>query len=89
MDYYLINMSGKANKFFADDWFGETIIKKNKDKVRPLTNAILDKFLKETVMLNIISFAKTREIMARESGVTNHGNYHLVVNNTDDVSKLV
>ena len=39
--------------------------------------------------MNIISLAKTREVMARESGATNHGNHHSAVNNTVDVSKLV
>ena len=82
-------MLGRANKFFADNRFGETIIKENKNKVRILVNATSDKFLRETVGLNIISLAKTREVMARKSGITNHGNYHLAVNNIIDVSKLV
>lgn len=89
MNYCLINTSGRANKFFADDRFGETIIKENKDKVKSSANAISDEFLKETVVLNIISLAKTREVMARKSGATNHGNYHSTVNNIVDVSKLV
>lgn len=89
MDYCLINTLGRPNKFFADDWFDETIIKKNKDKVRPSENTTSDKFLREIVALNILSLAKTREIMIRESGAINHGNHHSVVNNTIDVSKLV
>ncbi len=89
MNYCLINTSGRANKFFVDDRFSETIIKENKDKVRPSANATSDKFLKETVMLNIISLAKTREVMARKSGATNHSNHHSVVNNTINVSKLI
>lgn len=89
MDYCLINTLGRQNKFFADNRFAETIIKKNKDKVRSSANAILDKFLREIVMLNIISFAKTREIMARKSGVTNHDNHYSAVNNTVNISKLV
>ena len=75
--------------FFANDWFGETIIKEYKNKVRPSANATLDEFLRETVALNIISLAQTREVMAKESGTTNYGNHHLAVNNTVDVSKLV
>lgn len=59
-------MLGRANKFFADNRFGEIIIKENKNKVKPSTNAILDKFLREIVALNIISLAKTREIMAKK-----------------------
>ena len=89
IEYYLINTSGKANKFFANDWFGEIIIKKNKDKVKPSANAISDEFLREIIVLNIISLAKTREVMARKSSVTNHGNHYSAVNNTIDISKLV
>lgn len=52
-------MSGRANKFFADDQFDKTIIQKNKDKIRPLANTTSNKFLKEIITFNIISFAKT------------------------------
>ena len=79
-------MLERANKFFIDNWFGKTIIKKNKDKVRPL---ISDRFLREIVALNIISLAKTREVMARKSGATNYGNHHSTVNNILDILKLV
>lgn len=88
MDYYLINTLRKSNKFFTDNWFSKTIIKENKDKVKPLANAILDKFLRKTVILNIILFAKTREIMARKSDTINHDNYYLVINNIVNVLKL-
>ena len=73
----------------ANNRFGETIIKKNKDKVRLLANATSGEFLRETIVLNSISFAKTREVMARKSGATNHNNHHLAGNNTVDVLKLV
>ena len=89
MDYCLINTLGKANKFFTDNWFSETIIKENKNKVKLLVNATLDEFLKKTVALNIISLAKTREVIARESDTTNYGNHHSVINNTVNISKLV
>lgn len=89
IDYCLINMSGKTNKFFANNWFGETIIKKNRDKVRPSANITLDKFLRKTVISNIISLTKTKDIKPKKSSATNYGNHHLAVNNTVDVSKLV
>lgn len=89
MNYYLINTLGRANKFFTNNQFGETIIKENKNKVRPSANTILDKILRKTAMLSIISLTKTREVIARESVVTNNGNYYLAVNNIIDVSKLV
>lgn len=89
IDYYLINTSERVNKYFTKDWFREIIIKKNKDKVRLSANSILDKFLRETVALNIISLAKSRKTMIKKSGTTNYGNYHLAINNTVDISKLV
>lgn len=63
--------------------------KKNKDKVKLSVNVILDKFLRETVALNIILFAQTKEVLARKSDATNHSNHHLVVNNIIDISKFV
>lgn len=89
MNYYLINISGKANKFFINDWFGETIIKENKDKIKPSANTSLDEFYKEIVMLNIILLAKTGEIIAKKSDATNYDNPHLAINNTVDVLELV
>lgn len=85
MDYYLIHTLGKANKFFLGNRFGKTIIKENKYKVRSSANAISDEFLKEIVVLNIISFAKTKEVMTRENSATNYGNRYLAVNNIVDV----
>lgn len=89
IDYYLIYILKRPNKIFADDWFGKTMIKKNKNKVKLSANATLDKCLKETVALNIISLAKTREVMTRASGATNYGNYHSSINNIIDVFKLI
>lgn len=34
--YCLINILEKTNKFFANNWFGEIIIKENKDKFKLL-----------------------------------------------------
>lgn len=39
--------------------------------------------------MNIISLTKIKEVIARESGSTNHGNHYSAVNNTVNVSKLV
>lgn len=59
-------MLKKTNKFFINNQFDQTIIKKNKDKIRLSANTILDKFLKEIIALNIISLAKTKEVMVRK-----------------------
>lgn len=76
--------------FFVNNQFGETIIKKNMDKIKSSSNAVIsDKFLKETIMLNIISLAKTREVIIRKCGTTNHDNHWSAVNNTINVLKLV
>lgn len=45
--------------------------------------------MRETVVLNIISLAITREVIARKNGATNYGNHCSAVNNTVDVLKLV
>lgn len=64
-------------------------MKKNKNKIRSPVNAILDKFLKETVTTNIILLTKTREVMAKKSGTTNYSNHDLIVNNIIDISKSI
>lgn len=89
INYCLINMLKSINKFFVDNWFGKTIITKNKDKVKLSANAILNKFLRKIIALNIISLVKTREVMARESVTINHNNDYLVINNTIDISKII
>lgn len=89
MDYCLINILRRANKFFANNCFSKIIIKENKDKIRPSANAILDKFLRETVTLNIILFAKTRDVIVGKNSAINHSNYYLAVNNSVNISKLV
>lgn len=71
-------MSRRANKFFIDNWFSKTIIRKNKDKIKLLANTISDELLKEIIILNIILLVKTRKTIARESGATNYGNHYSV-----------
>lgn len=44
-DYYLINPSGKTNKFIANNHFGKRIILLNKKKVHYSSNAKSDEFL--------------------------------------------
>ena len=55
LDYSLINPSRRANKFMADDRFGEKIILLNKEKIRLSANAKSDEFLREIVVMNVIS----------------------------------
>lgn len=69
-------MSEKLNKFFRNNWFGETIIRENKDKIKLLTNVILIEFFRKTIALNFISFAETRKIRGKKSDATNYSNYY-------------
>lgn len=45
--------------------------------------------MKKIVTLNIISLAKTKEVVVRKSGIINYSNHHSVINNIIDISKLV
>ncbi len=54
-DYFLINSSGKVDKFMADNRFGKRIILLNKNKIRPFANTISNEFLRETIPMNVIS----------------------------------
>ncbi|MCJ1345659.1 hypothetical protein MMC31_003867 [Peltigera leucophlebia] len=89
LDYCLINISGRKSKFYADDRFGETIIKLNKKKVRPSSNAKSDEFLRETIALNVMSLWKSKEVLAQATSTTRHGSRHSVVDTTVDVDFLV
>lgn len=64
-------------------------LEKKKNKIRLLVNKSLDEFLKETIILNIISLDKTRMIIVKKSVTTNYGNYYFLVNNIFDILKLV
>ena len=55
LDYCLINLTGREDKFYANNRFEETIIKLNKEKVRPSANAKSDVFLRKMITLNVIS----------------------------------
>lgn len=66
MNYYLINTLGRANKFFTNDQFGETIIKENKNKIRPSANAILDKFLRKTAVLILYHLLKLEKLWLKK-----------------------
>lgn len=84
-DYCLINPSGRPGKFYPDDCFGETIIKLNKEKIRPSSNAKTNHFLREVVAPNVLTLWKTKKVMAKATGATNHGNRHAVVETYHDV----
>ena len=89
LDYCLINPSGRPEKFYPDDRFGETIIKLCKEKVRPSSNAKSDEFLREVVAPNVLSLWKIKEVMARATQSTSHGNHHSLVGNSSDLCLLV
>ena len=88
-DYCLINPSGRADKFYADDRFGETIIKLNKEKIQPSANAKTDHFFKEVVALNQLLLWKSKSMMAQATGAMNHGNRHAAVDTNHDIKVVV
>lgn len=89
LDYCLINLTGRERKFYADDRFGKTIIKLNKEKVRPSANAKFNVFLRETIALNVMSLSKSKKILAQATGATWHENCHSIVNTRSDVILIV
>ncbi len=89
LSYCLISPSGRPNNFYADDYFGETIIKLCKEKVKPSSNAKSDQFLQEVIAPNVLSLWKIKEVMARAIESTSHDNYHSVVSSISDLSLIV
>ena len=87
--YCLISPFGRPNNFHANDRFGETIIKLCKEKVRPSSNAKLDRFLRDVVEPNVLSLWKIKEVMAQTTKSTSHGNQHSVVSSMSDLSHIV
>ena len=88
-EYCVINPSGREDEFYPDDRFGETIIKLNKEKIRPSSNAKADYNLREVISLNVLALWKNKEIMARATGATRHGNHHSVVRSDEDISSVL
>lgn len=62
LDYYFINLTSQKDKFYINDWFKETIIIFNKEKVRLSTNLKTDMFLYKTIALNIMSLWKSKKL---------------------------
>lgn len=55
LNYCLINLLRKVNKFMANNQFGKKIILLNKKKTYLFTNALSDEFLRKIVIINMIS----------------------------------
>ena len=89
MDHCLINPSGKPGKFYADNRFGKTIIKLNKEKIRPSANAKSDNFFRNVVAPNVLTLWKSKEVMANTCGATDHGNCHSVVDTYYNVMFII
>lgn len=49
------------------------------DKVISSANTTLNKFLKEIILLNIISLAKIRKVIVRKSDTTYYSNYQSII----------
>ena len=81
----MINPSGKPGKNFADDRFGEIIIKLNKEKLKLSANAKTDNFFRNIIAPNVLTLGQNKEIMATDCGATDHSNCHSVVDIYHDV----
>ena len=84
MDYCLIDPDGRG-VFCAVDRHGETVIRENKDKVRPSANAKDDDFLRITVARNIPSLLACKQAMKGATGARGWGNRHSTVKKFSDV----
>ena len=73
----------------ADDRFGETIIKLNKEKIRPSANAKMDLFFRTVIAPNVLTLWKSKEVIESTCGATDYGNSHLVVDTYHDVIFIV
>ena len=85
----MINSSGQLDKFYANNRFGEIIIKLCKEKVKLSSNTKLDEFLQEDIAPNVFLLWKIKEVMARTTQSTSYGNYHSLVGFTFNLSLLV
>ena len=89
LDYYLINPSEKADKFIVDNQFRERIILLNKEKICPSANTSSKEFLRETMIMNVISLWKCWEVVSRTTKATLHGNCHNLAAKLPNVLLLV
>ena len=84
MDYCLIDLDGRG-VFCAVDRHGETVIRANKDKVRPSANAKDDDFLRVTVARNVPSLLACKQVLFRATGARDWSNRHSAVKKFPDV----
>ena len=85
-DYCLINLSDRENKFYSNNCFDKTIIKLNKEKIRPSSNVKTDYNFREIISLNVLALWKSKKIIARAIEAKRYGNCHLMVKSDQDIS---
>lgn len=61
----------------------------NKKKIWSSTNAKSDKFLEETIVLNVMFLLKCKEVIVFVTGITSHGNDYLLVSTFSDIYLLI
>lgn len=76
LDYFLINPSGKVDKFMANDCFNKRIILLNKEKICPSANTTFDKFLRKIITIKVNFLQKCQKVISCVTGAISHGNYH-------------
>jgi hypothetical protein len=88
LDYCLINPNSRQGIYCAIDRHGETVIRENKDKVRPSANAKDDRFLREVVARNVGSLRASKHVMAECTGATDYRNRHSEVSRDEEIILL-
>lgn len=70
----LVNPSGRAGAWVPDDLFGEYVIRENKDRIRPSSNALIGDHNREVYARQIMTNLASRSTMFHTTGATNYYN---------------
>lgn len=89
LDYCLINLSRRVNKFIADNLFGKKIILLNKEKICPFANVLSDEFLRETMAMVVIFLWKCQKVISCTIGATLYNNCYSFAAKLPNVLLLV
>ncbi|PWW77965.1 hypothetical protein C7212DRAFT_362394 [Tuber magnatum] len=89
LDFCLIKPTPKEGYWCTTDHYRETIIRGNKDKVRPSANDKGDDFLLNIIGPNILTLEAINRMVYTASRLSNYGMHHLVIDWYADVAQGV
>jgi hypothetical protein len=72
LDHCLVNPSGKPGGWMPDDMFGEYVVRENKNRIRPSTNALSGDFNREINARQIMIMLASRKTMYKTTGATDY-----------------